>query len=31
MDEFYTEIEQYIKKNEVNKIARRVEENQETF
>ncbi len=31
MNEYYTEIEQYIKRNEVNKVARRIEENQDTL
>ncbi len=31
MNNYYEEIEQYIKKNEVNKVARRIEENQDTL
>ncbi len=31
MNNYYKEIEQYIKRNEVNKVARRVEENQDTL
>ncbi len=29
MNDYYVEIEQYIKRNEVNKLARRIEENQD--
>ncbi len=31
MNEYYQKIEQYIKRNEVNKVARRMEENQDTL
>ncbi len=31
MNEYYEEIEQYIKRNEVNKVARRLEENKDSL